>query len=144
MVIVVKYVFIFENFIFPWDRAFFSLYKISKKLLQNKTKNSFDFWCSEEGIKQVFIELELHNHHLHFSVQYTVKPLNSGHLQVLKNLSVIEKCPLLGGNLKKIVTFGTKCFVRYSWHVGYLECPLLGGFTVFILYLKIKYSIDEK
>ena len=73
-----------------------------------------------------------------------VKPLKSGHLPVFKNLSVIEKCPLLGGNLKKIVTFGTKCFVRYSWHVGYLECPLLGGFTVFILYLKTKYSIDEK
>ena len=60
----------------------------------------------------------------------TVKSLNSGHLRVLKNLSVIERCPLLGGNLKKIVTFGTKCFVRYSWHVRYLGCPLLGGFTV--------------
>ena len=29
----------------------------------------------------------------------TMKPLNSGHLQVLKNLSVTERCPLLGGNL---------------------------------------------
>ena len=48
----------------------------------------------------------------------------------LKNLSVIARCPLLGGNLKKIVTFGTKRFVRYSWHVRYLECPLLEGFTV--------------
>ena len=47
----------------------------------------------------------------------TVKPLNSGHLQVLKNVSVIERCPLLGGNFKKVVTFGTICFVRYSWHV---------------------------
>ena len=28
-----------------------------------------------------------------------VKPLNSGHLRVLKNLSVIERYPLLGGNL---------------------------------------------
>ena len=37
----------------------------------------------------------------------TVKPLNSGHLRVLKNLSVIERCPLLGGNFKKIVTLGT-------------------------------------
>ena len=37
----------------------------------------------------------------------TVKPLNSRHLRVLKNLSVIERCQLLGGNLKKIVTFGT-------------------------------------
>ena len=29
----------------------------------------------------------------------------------LKNLSVIARCPLLGGNLKKIVTFGTKRFL---------------------------------
>ena len=31
----------------------------------------------------------------------TVKPLNSRHLWVLKCLTVIERCPLLGGNLKK-------------------------------------------
>ena len=37
----------------------------------------------------------------------TVKPLNSRHLRVLKNLSVIERCLLLGGNFKKIVTSGT-------------------------------------
>ena len=37
----------------------------------------------------------------------TVKHLNSRHLRVLKNLSVIERCLLLGGNFKKIVTFGT-------------------------------------
>ena len=48
---------------------------------------------------------------------YTVKPLNSGHLSVLKNVSVIERCPLFGGNFKKIVPFGTKCFVRYSSHL---------------------------
>ena len=60
-----------------------------------------------------------------------MKPLNSGHVQVLKTLSVIERCPLLGGNLKEAVTFGTKCFVCYSWQVRYLGCPLLGGFTVF-------------
>ena len=50
------------------------------------------------------------------------------HLRVLKNLSVIERCPLLGGNLKKIVTFGTSLFIRCSRHVCYLECLLLGGF----------------
>ena len=55
----------------------------------------------------------------------TVKLLNIRHLRVLKNLSVIERYPLLGGNLKKIVTIGTKGIVRY------LGCPLLGGFTVF-------------
>ena len=59
-----------------------------------------------------------------------MKPLNSGHLRVLKNLSVIGRCPLLGGNLKKIVTFGTQHFVLYSWPVRYFGCLLLGGFTV--------------
>ena len=60
-----------------------------------------------------------------------MKPLDSGHLRVLKNLSVIKSCPLLGGSLTKIVTFGTKRFVRYSKPVRYLGCPLLGGFTVY-------------
>ena len=54
----------------------------------------------------------------------TVKPLNRGHLRALKNLSVIERCPLLGGNLIKIVTFRTKFFVRYSWDVHYWEVSL--------------------
>ena len=46
---------------------------------------------------------------LHQEVRFgnTMKPLNSGHLRALKNLSVIERFPILGGNLKKIVTFGT-------------------------------------
>ena len=48
----------------------------------------------------------------------------------LKNFSVIKRCLLLRGNLTKIVTFGTKHFVRYSRHVRYFGCPLLGGFTV--------------
>ena len=59
-----------------------------------------------------------------------VKPLNIGHLQVLKNLSIIERCPLLRGDLKKIVTFGTQHLIDYSWDVRCLECSLLGGFTV--------------
>ena len=54
----------------------------------------------------------------------TVKPLNSGHLRVLKKLSVIKRCPLLGGSLTKIVTIGTKYFVRYSRHVPYWEVSL--------------------
>ena len=62
----------------------------------------------------------------------TVKPLNSGHLRIFKKLSVNERCPLLGGNLKKIVTFGTECFVHYSWHARYWGCPLLRGSTVLI------------
>ena len=61
---------------------------------------------------------------------YTVEPLNTGHIGVLKNLSVIDRCPLLGGNLKKIATFGT--FFHYSWHVRNLGCLLLEGFTVLL------------
>ena len=45
---------------------------------------------------------------------------------VLKNLAFVERCPLLEGNFKKIITF-----VRYSWHVSYLGCPLMRGFTAF-------------
>ena len=72
-----------------------------------------------------------------------VKPLNSGPLRVLKNLSVIERCPLLRGNLKKIVPSGIKCFVSYSWHVHYLGCTLVGGFTV-LRKLWRHYSQKEK
>ena len=43
----------------------------------------------------------------------TVKPLNSGHLLVIKSLSVIKRCPLLGGSVTAIVTFGTKHSVCY-------------------------------
>ena len=46
------------------------------------------------------------------------------HLWVLKNLSVIERCPLLRCNLKNIVTFWTKLFIRYSRHVCYWEVSL--------------------
>ena len=53
-----------------------------------------------------------------------MKPLNSGHLVVLNNLSVIERCQLLGGNIKKIVIFGTQYFVCYSLHVRYWEISL--------------------
>ena len=56
-----------------------------------------------------------------------MKPLNNGHLRFLKNSSVMKRCPLLGGSLTKIVTLGTKHFVRYSRHVRYLACPLLGA-----------------
>ena len=50
----------------------------------------------------------------------------------LKKLFVIKRCPLLRGSLTKIVTFGAKLCVRYSRHVRYLGCPLLGGFTVIV------------
>ena len=64
-------------------------------------------------------------------LESTVKPLNRGHLRVFKKSFVLEKCPLLGGNFKKYVTFGIHSFARCSWHVRYLGCPLLGGFTVY-------------
>ena len=64
--------------------------------------------------------------HCHSALPYTVKPLNSRHLRVLKKLFVIERFRLLEGDLKKIDTFGTKRFVCSSWHVRYLGCPLLG------------------
>ena len=41
--------------------------------------------------------------------------------KILKNLSVISRCPLLGGSLRKIATSGTKDFVRYSRHIHYWE-----------------------
>ena len=67
-------------------------------------------------------------------VTNTVKPLNSGHLRVLKNLSV--RCPLLGGKLKKIVTFSLNVLSAIHWHVLYwgvsLYCIIaLSFFTVF-------------
>ena len=71
-------------------------------------------------------------------VPNTVKPLNSGHLRVLKKLFVIKRCPLLEGSLAKIVTFGTKHFVRYSRHIRYLGCLLLGGFTVLKPFFQLK------
>ena len=67
------------------------------------------------------------------TLEDAVKPLNSGHLRVLKNLSVIKRCPLFGGSLRKINTFANKHFFCYSVHVRYFGCPLLGGFTAYIL-----------
>ena len=60
-----------------------------------------------------------------------MKPLNSGHLWIFKNVSVINRCPLMGDKLTKIVKFGTTNFVRYSGHVRYLGCPLGGKFLFF-------------
>ena len=54
------------------------------------------------------------------------KPLNSGHLRLLKDLSVIERCPLLRGNLKKIShlrlnTLSTIQGMSAIWDVRYWE-----------------------
>ena len=61
---------------------------------------------------------------------YTAKPLNSGHLLILKYFSIIKRCPLYRGSLIKIVSVGTKHFVGYSRHVRYLKYRQLRGFTV--------------
>ena len=77
---------------------------------------------------------------IHVTIEgyYSVKALNSGHLRISKNLSVIiKRCPPLGGNLTKIVTFGTKHFVRYSRYVCCLGCLLLGGFTVVWIFFDV-------
>ena len=65
-----------------------------------------------------------------------MKPLNSGHLRVLKSLFVMKRCLIVS----KIVSFGTKHFVRYSRHVHYLGCPQLGGFTVLCFYCQLNKS----
>ena len=58
--------------------------------------------------------------------KYLLKPLNSGHLQVFKSLSVIERCPLLGGNLKRLSYLGLKVLsavhgMSAIWDVRYWE-----------------------
>ena len=72
-----------------------------------------------------------------------VKALNSGHLEVLQNLSVIKRCPLSGGSLTNIVIFGNKTFVCYSRYVLYLGYPLLGNFTVKLFYALNKTPLGE-
>ena len=59
-----------------------------------------------------------HNVHLTKFNQLADVPL------IRKNLSVIERCPPSGSNFKNIVTFEAQHFVRYSWYVRYLGCPL--------------------
>ena len=85
----------------------------------NRPNQTGNYWLITPNQQTLFIET-------------TMKSLDSEHLRVLKNLSVIKRCPLLGGSLTEIVTFGTKNFVRYSRHVRYLGCRLLRGFTVLV------------
>ena len=124
----------------PTIRKAFNGSKIAKSYASGRKKTTCIVkgrgWYHRNG-KRVKVSLLSRNKNngsgiLFFDNERTaVKPLNSGHLRVLKNVSVIKRCPLLGGNVTKIVTFGAKYFVRYSRHVLYLGCPLLGGFTVF-------------
>ena len=59
--------------------------------------------------------------------QCYIKYSESAEKQIPTGLVPYWEVSVLGGNLKKAVTFGTKCFVRYSWHVCCLGCPLSGG-----------------
>ena len=63
------------------------------------------------------------------NLRYTVKPLNNTHLGVLKNLSVIERCPLLVGNLKRLSHLGLNVLsaihgMSAIWDVRYWEVSL--------------------
>ena len=64
-----------------------------------------------------------------------MKPLNSGHPRIFKNLSVIERCPLLGGNLKKIVKFGTFCLLFKAFPLFGMSA--LGGFIVLLFHSEL-------
>ena len=124
----------------PWKKNFKvypSLNKFYKILFLIKLQaSSLQFYLKRDlgtGFSCQLFEISKNTfftEHIWTTASNTVKPLISGQLQALKNLSVIERCPLLGSNFKKVVTFGIKYFVRYSWHFRYLGCPLLGGFTV--------------
>ena len=72
--------------------------------------------------------MELNNYQVTSQIilENTVKPLNSRHLRVLKNLSVIRRYPLLGGSLTKFVPFETKHFVCYLFKA----CLLFGMSTI--------------
>ena len=69
-----------------------------------------------------------------------MKPLNSGHLRVLKNVSFIERCPLLRGNLKKLSHLGLNVLpaihgMSAIWDVRYWEVSLYGiKFGITLLY----------
>ena len=79
-------------------RYHFKIPYVAPQQSQERVGEKKNAWCT------VIAHLLLHQE---ARCGNTMKPLNSGHLRALKNLSVIERFPILGGNLKKIVTFGT-------------------------------------
>ena len=98
--------------------------------MSNKSWRLFEYGLiyipfTDKALMNLFRLLPLSIHHQSITnIYYTVKCLNSGRLRVFKNLSVIKRCPLMWGSLTKIITFGTKYFVRYSRHVCYWEVSL--------------------
>ena len=58
-----------------------------------------------------------------------MKPLNSGHLRVFKVLSVIKRCPLVGGGLTKLSHLGQNILSAIQgmsaiWDIRYWEVSL--------------------
>ena len=87
----------------------------------------------------IFFKLPPNSPHLSITDKF------SKHLQILKNFSIIERCPWLGHNFKNIVTDCQKIVTK--WFVCYLGCPLLGGFTLIgktggLLAVLVVYSVS--
>ena len=118
--------FTFKQEFYPWRE---------KTVLFSENNEKYTLYrysrFSISSFAQIVLATVLSNYKIPMQQYNTVKPFNSRHLRVLKNLSVIKRCPLFGGSLKEIITFGAKYFVRYSRHVRYLRCPLMGGLTVY-------------
>ena len=103
---------------------------------KHSTDHYKQVWCKIQQNPECFSDLKFFSFlNYWWGIQYKSGPNSKvaffmfefnpfGHLRV--DLSVIKRCPLLGGSLTKIVTFGSKHFVRY------LGCLLLRGFTVYV------------
>ena len=81
-----------------------------------------------------------------YQVKNTAKYLNGGHLRVLKNLSVIKRCPPLGRNLM-MLTWKNLCFAEFS--TKFIEIQgwlLLTFFSSIIVQMSEKrvHQIDSK
>ena len=97
---------------FFFQAAFLSDYMIQKDNYQSDVPH---LQCCFTTYVQAILKL------IFLPLICTVKPPNSEHLRVLKNLSVIDRCPVLGENLTKIVTFETK---RFPMHVSNAMCRI--------------------
>ena len=97
---------------FFFQAAFLSDYMIQKDNYQSDVPH---LQCCLTTYVQAILKL------IFLPLICTVKPSNSGHIRVLKNVSVIDRCPVLGENLTKIVTFETK---RFPMHVSNAMCRI--------------------